>query len=99
MKNTVGAENVGINVEPYESEANQNQMEDSDFDDDSFSSTSRSSLVSNAPSVQHFNISVCYLIMYSCMLCSYTHTNDQSLITSLSLPPTPPPPPPRTVHI
>jgi hypothetical protein len=48
---------VGINVEPYESEANQNQAEDSDFDD-SFSSSSRSSLVSNAPSVQHFNISV-----------------------------------------
>ena len=44
-------------METYES-VEQNQTEDSDFDD-SFSSSSRSSLVSNAPSVQHFNISVC----------------------------------------
>ena len=46
----------------------QNQTEDSDFDDDSFSSSSRSSLVSNAPSVQHFNISVCHLSYNSCTL-------------------------------
>lgn len=59
-KNVVGTENVGIRLDPYESEANQNETEDpSDFEDDSFSSSSRSSLVSNAPSVQHFNISVC----------------------------------------
>ena len=53
---TAAAEDVGIGIEP---EADQTQPEDSDFEDvlDSLSS-SRSSLVSNAPSVQHFNISV-----------------------------------------
>lgn len=70
LQNIVGAEDVGISVE---SETNQNQTEDSDFDDDSFSSvsSSHSSLVSNAPSVQHFNISVCCLIVitYNCMQC------------------------------
>lgn len=83
----VGAENVGINMEP---EANQNQTDDdSDFDDDNFSSSSssRSSLLSNAPSVEHFNISVsCLIILCSCMqyLLPLPTPNSQPSLISLN---------------
>ena len=57
-----GAGDVEINMEPSESEdSDQNQHEDLELDDDGLSlisKSSRSSVVSNAPSVQHFNISV-----------------------------------------
>ena len=59
-----GAENVEINMEPLESRYGRNAPFDSDVDDDdnlSSVTSSSSSLLSDAPSVQHFNISVCYL--------------------------------------
>ena len=63
-------------MEPYESEANQNQPDDSDFEDDDFSiSSSRSSMVSNAPSVQHFNISV-RCLMSTCRYSMFSILHD-----------------------
>lgn len=51
---------VESDTDPYEYVDRHNQPVHIDMDDDNLSSvSSRSSLVSNAPSVQHFNISVC----------------------------------------
>ena len=58
--NFAGAENVRINMEPLESRHDRNDAGESDTDDDNLSyiTSSDSSVVSDAPSVQHFNISV-----------------------------------------
>ena len=64
----IGAsEDVETDTDPYEYVDRQNQPVHIDMDDDNLSSvSSRSSLVSNVPSVQHFNISVCnYSTSYS----------------------------------
>ena len=84
ITNCVGAsDDVEIDTDPYESVDRQNQPAvHIDMGDDAFSSvSSRSSLVSNAPSVQHFNISVCNYSMqmnlYSLWVPVYCHVSSQ----------------------